>query len=201
MTLSTYADLQTQVANWLARDDLVTYIPDFITIFEAAAARRLRLRPQETSTTLTTASGSVALPTDYLGWRRLTWAGSTRVDLAYVHPSRLQNEFPTTPAGTPSWFTIEGTTLKIRPTDDTASIYEFLYFAKVPAISGALNWLWTAYPDVYLFGTLFEAYMFNKDAANAALWKARRDEIFDEMEMKQFREQGALAVRTGGIVI
>jgi hypothetical protein len=40
MSLSTYSDLQTQVANWLARSDLTAYIPDMITLFEAAADDR-----------------------------------------------------------------------------------------------------------------------------------------------------------------
>jgi hypothetical protein len=71
MSLSSYADLQTQIANWLASDDLTTYIPDFITLFEAAACRKLKVRPQETTTTLTPSSGVATLPTDYLGHRAL----------------------------------------------------------------------------------------------------------------------------------
>src|SRR3569833_4709674 len=128
MSLATYADLQTQVATWLHRDDLTAYIPDFITLFEAAAARRLRVRPMETTATLTPSSGSVALPTDYLAWRRLTWTGSTRVDLSYVHPTILQPYFADTPVDTPSMFTIEGSNILIRPEDTPA--LEFVYYAK-----------------------------------------------------------------------
>ena len=39
MSLATYSNLQAQIANWLARDDLTVYIPDFIPWFECAAAR------------------------------------------------------------------------------------------------------------------------------------------------------------------
>ena len=41
------------------------------------------------------------------------------------------------------------------------------------------NWLLTAHPDHYLFGSLVEAEMFGVNDERAPLWKARRDEIFD----------------------
>src|SRR6266704_6726476 len=87
MSLATYSDLQTQIANWLARDDLSAYIPDFITLFECAAARKLKVRLQESTTTLTPSSGVATLPADYLGYRRVTWTGSPNQELSYVaHP-------------------------------------------------------------------------------------------------------------------
>lgn len=199
MSLSTYSDLQTQVANWLHRSDLTAYIPDFITLFEAAAARKLRVRPMEVTTTLTPSSGSVALPNDYLGWRRLTWTGSARVELQYVHPSILQAYFPDSPTDTPSMFTIEGGNILIRPLDTTA--LEFVYYAKNGALSSTLNWLYTNHPDIYLFGTLAEAQGFKVDADKLALWKARRDEIFDEIEKLNFRENGSMQMKVRGPVI
>lgn len=199
MSLATYADLQTQVANWLHRSDLTTYIPDFITLFEAAAARKLRVRPMELTTTLIPASGSVALPTDYLGWRRLTWTGSTRVELQYVHPSILQAYYSDTPSGTPAMFTIEGGNILIRPEDTTA--LEFVYYAKNGALSSTLNWLYTNHPDIYLFGSLAEAQGFKVDADKLALWKSRRDEIFDEIEKLNFRENGSMQMKVMGPVI
>jgi hypothetical protein len=45
MTFSTYSDLQANIASWLARDDLTTYIPDFIRLFECVAARKLDGQP------------------------------------------------------------------------------------------------------------------------------------------------------------
>lgn len=196
MALATYADLQTQVAGWLGRDDLTANIPDFITLFEAHAARKMRLRPAETSTTLTPSSGSVALPTDYLAWRRVTWTGSTRSELEYLHPTVLQAYYPTSSSATPRFFTIEGSTLKIRPVDATG--LEFDYFAKNAALSSALNWLYTGNPDAYLFGTLTEAYLYNKDPDNAAIWKQRRDEVMGDIKMADFRNPGAMAVRVYG---
>ena len=197
MAITTYAELQTAIASWLDRDDLTTEIVDFITLFEAVANRRLRVRQMETSTTLTPSSGSATLPTDYLQWRRVTWTGSVRVELDYVHPSYLQALYPDTPSDTPRVFTIEGSTLKVRPTSTTG--LEFDYYQKIPDLAtNSTNWLLTAHPDLYLFGSLVEAQMFTVDPEQAAIWKARRDEVFDEISSLGRKSQGGGSARVLG---
>jgi hypothetical protein len=198
MAITTYAQLQAAVASWLDRSDLTTEIVDFITLFEAVANRRLRVRQMETSTTLTPSSGSASLPSDYLQWRRVTWTGSVRQELEYVHPSYLQALYPDTPSDTPTVFTIEGSTLKVRPTSTTG--LEFDYYQKIPALAddATTNWLLTAHPDLYLFGSLVEAQMFTVDPEQAAIWKARRDEVFDEISNLGRKSQGGGAIRVMG---
>lgn len=197
MSFSTYADLQSQVANWLARNDLTTYIPDFIRLFEAAACRKLKVRPQQTLTTLTPSSGAATLPADYLGYVRATWTGSPRVELTYTPPTLFQSDFPSQSVGTPSVFTIEGTSLKVMPSSDTA--LEFVYFQQTAAIESALAWLYTTHPDAYLFGSLCEANAFDKQVDAAGLWKARRDEVFDEIAKLDFNERQNIAIRAVGV--
>ncbi len=198
MTIASYSDLQTAIGSWIARGDLTSNIPDFITLFEGAANRRLRLRGQETAATLTPSSGVATLPTDYLAWRRVTWTGSTNCELEYVHPSYLHALYPTAAADTPRLFTIEGSTLTVRPSNDTALTFD--YFAKISALSGTntSNWLLTAAPDLYLFGSLAEAHGFVKDPDSLGLWKARRDEIFDELERLDTKTRGQSAIRVIG---
>src|SRR5215475_5856007 len=99
MSIGSYNELKIAIASWLARDDLTAFIPDFITLFEASACRELRVRSAETTATLTPASGAVALPADFLGMRRVTWAGSPSRDLEYVHPTWFAQNYPMSPAG------------------------------------------------------------------------------------------------------
>ena len=47
MAFDTYANLKTAIANFLARDDLTTQIPDFISLAEARMSRELDTRSQE----------------------------------------------------------------------------------------------------------------------------------------------------------
>src|SRR3981081_3973896 len=199
MAITTYSELQAAVGNWLDHGLFAARIPEFIALFEAAANRRLWVREQEAATALTPSSGAAALPADYLAWRRVTWTGSPRVELQYVHPSYLQAAYPSTPSARPRVFTIEGSTLKIRPVDATA--LEFDYFQKIPALSdgAAANWLLAAHPDLYLFGALVEAEMFGVNDERAPLWKARRDEIFDEIEKLSNKTRGAGAIRVMGV--
>lgn len=198
MALATYADLLTTVANYLARDDLTAYIPDGVTVFEAAAARRLKVRLQETTATLTPTSGVATLPSDYLGHRRVTWTGTPIHELEYVAPP-IYAQYLNVTAGIPTLFTIEGTNLRVAPSDDTALTFD--YFQKTPALSGTLNWLYTNHPDAYLFGTLCEMNAFNKGSAfdAASLWKTRRDEVFNEIAMLDFNEKQGMAVRIMGV--
>lgn len=198
VAISNYPELKSAIENWLDHSLFTARVPEFIALFEAAANRRLRVRQQEASTNLLPASGAVALPADYLAWRRVTWTGSPRVELQYVHPSYLQAAYPSSPADVPRVFTIEGATLNVRPVSDTE--LEFDYFAKVSALSDGnpINWLLAAHPDLYLFGSLVEAEMFGVNDERAPLWKARRDEIFDEIEKLSNKSRGAGAVRVMG---
>jgi hypothetical protein len=70
---------------------------------------------------------------------------------------------------------------------------EFDYFQKSPALSDGApaDWLLSAYPDLYLFGSLVEAEMFGVNDERAPLWKACRDEIFDEIEKLSNKIRGA----------
>jgi hypothetical protein len=206
MAITTYAELKTAIANWLDHSLFTARVPEFIALFEACANRRLRVRQQETSTNLTPSNGSVALPADYLSWRRVTWTGSTRVELEYVHPSYLQAAYPSSPTDVPRIFTIEGSTLKVRPLDATP--LEFDYFQKIPALASIApadgtqtNWLLTAHPDLYLFGSLVEAEMFGVNDERAPIWKARRDEILDELDKLDHKTRGGApgAVRVMGV--
>src|SRR6266403_929501 len=103
MAITSYSELQAAIGNWLDHS-----------LFTACANRRLRVREQEASTPLTPSSGAATLPADYLMWRRVTWTGSTRVELQYVHPSYLQAAYPSSPTDVPRIFTIEGSKLKVR---------------------------------------------------------------------------------------
>jgi hypothetical protein len=143
-------------------------------------------------------AGSFEIPSDFLQARRVTWAGSPTIELDYVHPSYLYANSPTSAEGTPSIYTIENDELNVRPVSDTP--IDLSYWQKIPALSSSntTNWLLTAHPDLYLFGSLVEAQMFTVDPEQAAIWKARRDEVFDEIASLGRKSQGGGAVRVFG---
>jgi hypothetical protein len=199
MTISNYSTLQDAIGNWLDHSLFSARYPDFIQLFEATANRRLRVKEMEALATLTPDSnGTVALPSDYLAYRRCTWTGSARNELRYVQPAYFQAAFPSRPSDVPRFFTIESLTLKVMPLDTTP--VELEYYQKVPAIAvNSTNWLLTSHPD--LFGSMVEAEMFGVSDDRMPLWKARRDEIFEELERlsKATRAGPGTAIQAMGV--
>jgi hypothetical protein len=196
MSIATFAELKTAIGSWLGHELFADRYGDFITLFQAAACRRLKVRPMEMLTTLTPSFGAAALPADYLGWRRATVTSTPRTELTYVHPSYLQALYPTGLSDLPRHFTIEASALKTRSSDSTA--IELLYYAKTPAVANALNWLLANHPDAYLFGSLAEAEAFGVNDERLPMWKSRRDEVLAEIASSEFRERGAMEIRAAG---
>jgi hypothetical protein len=203
MSVSTYSDLQSAIASWLARDDLtVDQLGNIISMFEAVANRRLRVRQMETTATLTTSSGADDLPADFLAWRSLTWDSDPASQLQYLHPTMLRGWYSSAEAGIPCYFTIEGSTLTTRPTGDDTN-FTLRYWQKIPALSTdePTNWLLTAHPDAYLFGSLVEANAFLMNAEAALLWASRRDQVFEEITRLSEAGKGPSTIRPMGPVV
>ncbi len=182
MALTTYSELQGAIADWMARSDISgPRINDCIAMFEAAANRRLRVRQMQTAEGIATVDGIGALPTGYLTWTEVAWLADPVRVLAYADANWADTAIGSV-AGTPSYFYIQGESIYIYPQDDSSEI-SLAYYTKIPALadSAPTNWLLSAHPDVYLFGSLVEACGYTMDE-KGIIWKARRDEIFLEIE-------------------
>ena len=204
MSITSFSELKTAVGDWMARSDLTSNIPDFITLFESEANRRLRVRQMMVTNVTTPSSGQFSLPTDYLQWVRVTYIGSSdKRNLEYVHPSYLQSQYPDTPSDVPSVFTVEGSTdatavVKIMGPD--ANEIDFVYYQKLTALStsNTSNWLLAAHPDLYLAGSLVEANVFVKDYDTAAVWKGRRDTLFEDVTKLDQKTRAPSFIRVPG---
>ena len=110
MALDTYANLKTEIANYLNRSDLTSYLDTFIDLAESRHARDLRVREMEAvDTSITTVSGtqSYTLPTGYLEMRYVMYQSNPYQFLAYMTPPdffRVYNEGEG--SGTPQYYTI-----------------------------------------------------------------------------------------------
>lgn len=205
MSITTYSELKTAVENWTARDDLVdTYASDWITVAEAEFNRTLRTRQMMvTQSSSPSTAGQFSLPTDFLTWRSVVWTGTTRSVLEYLDPQMLEALNPTRDSGTPSHFSIFGTTdgvgvVKVTPISTTA--IDFTYYQKITALStsNTSNWLLAAHPDLYLAGALTEAHAFAKDYEQGSVWKARRDGIIDDIKRLDQQYRGPSSIMVSG---
>ncbi|MBN8945223.1 MAG: hypothetical protein J0H01_37315 [Rhizobiales bacterium] len=160
-----YSELVIAVGEYLDRADLVDVMPRFVAMAEAKINRRMRDRRMLTDVTLTPdETGACDLPVDFLEVERVE-AQTAPPRLIEAAAGRYATGFSS--AGSPSVYTIAGTTLTLRPA--SATPVTLRYFQALPGLETALtNWLISAYPDIYLYAVVFEAATYARDTASAA---------------------------------
>jgi len=174
MAISTYAELQTAVANWLDRDDLTDRIPEFIALSEARMNRVLRIRLMESKYTASTAAAqrNYALPTGYLQMRNLQINTTPIRPCQYVTPEIYDRLYGSTTTGTPEIYTIIANEIQLGPIPDGVQTIEMLFYKKISALSvtNTTEAMLTDNPDIYLYGALLEAEPFIMNDERVPLW-------------------------------
>lgn len=179
MSLSTYSDLQTSIANYLARSDLTTQIPDFITLAENRLRRELRIRQMLKSVTTATVSGdnTVELPSDFLQVRDFVVTTNPITPLSYSSPSALSNDPRASEVGVPRSYTILASEFQMSPVPDGVYTVKLLYFAAPAYLSSSntSNVFLTKAPDALLYASLIEAEPYLMNDARINTWGTMYD--------------------------
>jgi hypothetical protein len=187
MAITTYAELQTAIANWLNRDDLTSRIPEFIALAEAEFNRTIYTPDTEGAVSSTLSAETLLLPTDFRQARSLYIADSSgnRRLLKQMSLPDLRLAYAESATSTPKAFAIEeGTTLVVGPAPNTSYTAYLNYFAKIPAlsVSNTTNWLLTSHPDIYLYGSCLQADIFMVNDARLDLWQGKLAAGVSELE-------------------
>lgn len=192
MSISTYADLQTSVANWLHRADLTSIIPDLVLLGEKRIFRDVRCRVMETALTGTIANGVIAVPSDYLEIKFAYINSTPTSNLIGASASQIYAKYPTrSAAGKPVYIGREGSNFIFGPYPDSAYTIGGIYYAKPTSIQSTANALFTANPDLYLFASLCEAAPYIKDSAAVALWETKYAQIVSQLRAEDAGEYGS----------
>jgi hypothetical protein len=174
MSLATYSDLKTTVANYLARTDLTTQIPDFIRFAELRLRRELRIRQMLKTVTTTTTGGdpTVALPSDFLETRDFFVSTNPIQPLTYASPAIFSRNTNTTQSGKPLNYTILASEFKLSPVPDSNYTLEMLYFAAPVFMddSNSSNAFMANAPDALLYAALLEAEPYLMNDARINTW-------------------------------
>jgi hypothetical protein len=156
MTLATYAELQSEVIDWLHRSDLSAKVPVFIQNAENIINRRLHIFPVEVETNLVADIGSrfVALPADYGSPVSLQ---SVHIEPRYDFTSALveQLRINDDEQGLPVYWAIDGANIAFEKNADAAYPLRFRYW-KTVYLSNAnpTNAVFARAPDLYLYGAI-----------------------------------------------
>ena len=197
MALATYTDLQAAVASWLARSDLTTPIPDFIALCEAKLNRILRCRQQEQRSTAT-ATEYMELPTGFLELRNIQLNTTPKTALELVSPDEIDRDYSTA-TGKPLVYCLLANQIQLGPAPDSTYTVEIDYFEVIPPLaSNSTNWLLTAAPDIYLYGSLLEAAAYLQDDPRVPAWNAAYTQVLQQLQSADRRARWSgsrLAVR------
>lgn len=211
MAISNYVQLQAAAASYLARDDMTSVIPDFVTLFEAKVNRTLFHPRMETRTTLTvntllSSPEFLDLPTDFqtirmvrlpdeVGKPRLQFMSQTQIDDYRYSRDNM--------AGVPVYFTIVGNQIELAPTPNEDVDVEVLYRANIPALAtNSTNWLLTLAPDLYLYGTLLEASPYIQNDQRVGLWATAVQTVMDQLNAlaeRQSFDSGPTTISLPGV--
>ena len=172
--ITNYETLGTAIGDYLARDDLASFAPNFVQNWE----ERFYRQPlnwanwMESATSLLTTAATV--PADFLGIKYATLTSSP--PLQRVSSQMIYATWPRGIPGKPRMIARDGTSFVFGPEPDGEYTLTLRYFAKPRALRDPLlqdgsNWLTTNAPDLCLYGALLEAESFLKNDSRIAVWR------------------------------
>lgn len=179
MAFTTYTELKSVVADYLARTDLTTQIPDFITLAETRLKRDLRIRQmlKVATATMTAADSTTGLPSDFLAIRDIHLVTTPVAALEYLSPSAFFNNANTTTSGKPTKYTVLAAEFQFAPIPDSAYTVQILYYATPTVLSSSVssNVFLANCPDLLLYAALGEAEPYLINDARIQTWAALYD--------------------------
>ena len=176
MAFTSYSDLSTTIAGYLARSDLTSQIPDFIRLCELRLRRDLRIRQMLKSVTTSTTAGdsTVELPSDFLEARDLVVVGNPVQPLSYLSPSLFNRNARAADAGKPLDYTILANDFQLAPIPDAVYTVKLLYYSAPTFLSDSntSNAFLANCPDLLLYGSLIEAEPYLMNDPRLQTWTA-----------------------------
>ena len=189
MSISTYSELKSAVANRLRRSDTSSYVDDWITLAEADIYRRLRVKDMETALSVTISSGVAALPSGYIDLKFAYVNANPVTRLKRKTAAWIYEKYPTRSAqGIPVFVGREGSNLIFGPYPDSNYSINGVYYKSLGAVSSTAHALFTTNPDVYVYGSLLMAVRELKDDKGIARWTPLYEQAIQQAQMASDKE-------------
>jgi hypothetical protein len=195
MAISTYSDLKTAVADYLARSDLTSKIPDFITFAENRLRRDLRIRQmlKLVNATMTANDSTLSLPSDFLEMRDIHLNTTPNSALEYLSPNIFYRNADATNTGVPKRYTLLASDFQFAPIPDSAYNVRMLYYAAPTYLSDSntSNVFLANCPDALLYASLGEAEPYIMNDERLATWAALYQRAIDTINASDDRGEYA----------
>ena len=184
MALSTNADLQASIADWLNRSDLSAQIPDFLTLAQLKINRKLSIVEQEILAEITPVAQATTLPTGTKFVISVSDSKGRRVEA--VSMSELLDY--AVEGGSVTRYTVSGDKIYFAPTpaSDNTDAFSVLYSADKDLNGGDSGPV--LLQDIYLNAALQEAYVYLKDDGRVNYFKQMVDEGIANVEARRSKQ-------------
>jgi hypothetical protein len=199
MALTTYAGLQSAIADFLDRQDLTAVIPTFIALAEARISRDVDHWKQEKRVTTTFDEQFELIPNDLIEAMSLQHVGGGRI--MTMAATEMQERRGTTDnqAGKPTSVRLTAGQFELYPTPDESYNVSLLYRGRVPALSdtNTSNWLLLDAPDVLFYGSLSQSAPYLKDDDRLSIWAALYQSSVDALNAESKTAKSIGTIRMG----
>ena len=177
MSITTYTELKSAVADFLNRQDLASAIPTFISLAESSFNRDIRHWRMDVRISITLDAQFVDLPSGWLETVKIvnaTGEGPQELELIPLAEMDERRFASNDTAGAPRFYAINGGKIELYPTPSEAFTASITYVQKPTALStsNASNWLLENFPDVYLYGSLAHSAPYLQEDSRLGVWAA-----------------------------
>ena len=185
--VTSYATLQTAVADYLARDDLTTFVPNFIQNCEDKLYRSLNLRNEETALSVSVSSGAGAVPSDFKALKFAYKDASPVYPLEWVTIDELYKQYPVRSGSNtqPRVISREGANFVFGPYPADFTLKGIYYAKKDPLRTTDGSWYVVNAPEVLLYGSLLEAEAFIMNDPRLSIWKQLYDDAIRTLVLEE----------------
>ena len=187
MAITTYAELQSAITDFLNRDDLDAKAPTFISLAESNLSRDIRHWRQEKRSTAELDTQYSAIPADFLeDIRFYITSGDTRPLEKISQFELLDRKFRNlNTSGQPAYYALTAGEIEVYPVPDGTYTAELYYYSEIEALSDSntSNWMLQYFPDAYLYGSLIHSAPYLKDDSRLQIWAALYQSAIDAINL------------------
>jgi hypothetical protein len=199
MALTTYAGLQSAIADFLDRQDLTAAIPTFIALAEARISRDVSHWKQEKRVTTTFNEQYELVPNDLIEALSLQHVGGGRIMTMAATEMQERRGDVNYVAAKPTSVRLTAGQFELFPSPDTDYSVSLLYRARIPALAddNVSTWLLLDAPDVLLYGALGNAAPYLKDDGRLPVWAALYQSAVDALNAESKSAKSIGTMRMG----
>ena len=144
----------------------------------------------ESSLTGTISGGTLAIPSDYIGFKFAYVDTSPVQVLSMVSVDQIYSRYALRSAsGVPSYIATQGSNFIFGPYPDGDYNIIGTYYATPGTLSNAVYNLFTHNPDLFLFACLSEARAFIQDDKRIPVWESKYAEIRDQVNEQDEKDR------------